>query len=101
MQTLARKLVKDCPFVRTDFYEINGKVYFGELTFFLASELSEFEPSKWNHIFGDWVELPEGGNFTIDEKFVYLFRKKANNKMRELRDYKFYCFNGKVKLLMI
>ena len=101
MQTLARKLVKDCPFVRTDFYEINGKVYFGELTFFLASELSEFEPSKWNHIFGDWVELPEGGDFTIDEKFVYLFRKKANNKMRELRDYKFYCFNGKVKLLMI
>lgn len=34
MFEIASKLSKDIPFVRVDFYEIDGKLYFGELTFF-------------------------------------------------------------------
>lgn len=59
----ARKLAKGIPFVRTDFYVINGKVYFGEITFFPASGFNPFYPEKWDRIFGDWIKLP------IDETY--------------------------------
>lgn len=48
----AEKLAKDIPFVRVDFYEISGKLYFGELTFYPASEWEEFTPFEWNEILG-------------------------------------------------
>ena len=34
MKNLAQKLSKDIPFVRVDFFEVNGKLYFGEFTFY-------------------------------------------------------------------
>lgn len=34
MFELASKLSEDIPFVRVDFYEVSGKLYFGELTFY-------------------------------------------------------------------
>lgn len=33
MLEIAKVLSKDIPFLRVDLYEINGKIYFGELTF--------------------------------------------------------------------
>lgn len=59
MKNLARKLAKNIPFVRIDFYEINNKVYFGEITFFPASGFTSFEPKIWDRKFGDWIILPE------------------------------------------
>ena len=59
MLTLARKLSEGIPFVRTDFYVIDGKVYFGEMTFFPASGFNPFTPDKWDRVFGDWIQLPE------------------------------------------
>ncbi len=59
MQELARKIAKDKPFVRADFYEVDGKVYFGEITFFPASGLSKFEPTEWEYKMGDWITLPQ------------------------------------------
>ena len=38
MIDLAEKLSKDIPFLRVDFYEMNKKIYFGELTFILLQE---------------------------------------------------------------
>lgn len=58
MVHLAEKLAKDIPFIRVDFYEANGKVYFGELTFFPASGLGPFEPDDWDYTLGSWLELP-------------------------------------------
>lgn len=58
MKELAKKLSKDIPHVRVDFYEINGKVYFGELTFFHCSGFAKFQPEKWDDIFGEWIVLP-------------------------------------------
>ena len=43
---------------RIDFYEVNGKIYFGEITFFHYSGFTPFEPSKWDNIFGEWIHLP-------------------------------------------
>lgn len=59
MKELARKLSEGTPQLRVDFYEVNGRVYFGEMTFFHCSGLTTFNPAEWNKIFGDWVILPE------------------------------------------
>lgn len=59
MKELARNLSQDIPHVRVDFYEVNGRAYFGELTFFHFDGVVPFEPSKWDDLFGSWIELPE------------------------------------------
>lgn len=60
MLTLARILSKDTsPFIRTDFYEINGKVYFSEFTFYSDAGFAKFTPQKWDTILGDWITLPK------------------------------------------
>ena len=58
MKSLASKLSKGIPQVRVDFYEVNGKVFFGEMTFFHWSGLKPFEPEKWDEVFGSWIVLP-------------------------------------------
>lgn len=55
---LSRKLSADIPFVRTDFYIINHKVYFSEITFFPAAGFRPFEPESWDETFGSWIDLP-------------------------------------------
>lgn len=54
----AEILSSGLPSVRMDFYDINGKVYFGEYTFCHWSGLKKFVPEKWDYIFGSWIELP-------------------------------------------
>lgn len=57
MLELSKLLSKDIPHVRVDFYEINGKVYFGELTFYHFGGFMPFEPESWDMVFGDWLHL--------------------------------------------
>ncbi len=57
MLELSKILARDIPFVRTDFYEIDGKIYFGEITFFPASGMKGFEPEEWDLKLGDWITL--------------------------------------------
>ena len=59
MKELARKLSRDFPHVRVDFYEIDGKVYFGEMTFFHYAGWVNFNPHEWDNIFGSWLSLPK------------------------------------------
>ena len=59
MKVLASKLSKGIPHVRVDFYEVNGKIYFGELTFSHWSGMVPFEPEKWDYTFGSWINLPK------------------------------------------
>lgn len=58
MKVLASKLSKGFPHLRVDFYDINGKIYFGELTFFHWSGMKPFEPEEWDYTFGSWIKLP-------------------------------------------
>ena len=58
MKELASKLSAGTPQLRVDFYEVDGKVYFGEMTFFHCSGMACFHPEQWDRIFGDWVTLP-------------------------------------------
>lgn len=56
--SIARRLSKDLPFSRIDLYEVDGKVYFGEITFFPLSGMGRFVPDKYNLLLGDMLELP-------------------------------------------
>lgn len=59
MKELAAMLSKGEPHIRVDLYDVNGKVYFGELTFFHFSGLMPFEPEEWDYRFGSWLTLPQ------------------------------------------
>lgn len=58
MKELAAKLSEGQPHLRVDFYDINGKIYFGELTFYHWSGTTPFEPVEWDYKFGEWIKLP-------------------------------------------
>ena len=58
MKELAAKLSQGTPQLRVDFYEVDGKVYFGEMTFFHCSGMAPFHPEEWDGRFGAWVTLP-------------------------------------------
>lgn len=58
MLTLARKLSENIPFLRVDFYIIEHKVYFSELTFYPASGFEKFVPEEWDAVLGSWLTLP-------------------------------------------
>lgn len=47
----------DSPFVRIDLYHINGKIYFGEITFFPFMGLGSFRPAVWNLKMGNMMIL--------------------------------------------
>lgn len=58
MLSLAKILSKGIPHVRVDFYSINNRLYFGELTFFHGSGTEEFRPFEWDVKLGRLIKLP-------------------------------------------
>ena len=65
MQELAEVLSKEAPFLRADFYDVDDRIYFGELTFYPASGFGKFEPKEFDVELGRWLALPdEGTNHT-------------------------------------
>lgn len=58
MVGFAEKLSKNIPFLRIDFYEINGQLYFGELTFYPGSGFEEFTTESYDYLLGSWITLP-------------------------------------------
>lgn len=59
MVARAEELAENLPYVRVDFYETAGRVYFGELTFFPGSGVAKFRPPEWDAILGSWIRLPD------------------------------------------
>lgn len=58
MLSCARKLSEGIPSVRTDFYSINGKVYFGEITFYQEAGFGRFESEEYERKLGNLIKLP-------------------------------------------
>ena len=58
MLEISRKLSAEIPFLRVDMYEINGKVYVGEMTFYSWAGFEPFNPEQWDYTLGSWLELP-------------------------------------------
>ena len=58
MKEVAATLSKGIPHVRVDLYEVNGRVYFGEMTFFHFGGIVPFEPEVWDYKFGEMIKIP-------------------------------------------
>jgi len=60
MLELAEELSKPFDFVRIDLYNINGKIYFGELTHYPASGTGKYEPQSFDFELGkNWKIKPK------------------------------------------
>ena len=57
MVSIAEKLAGSDVFVRVDLYDVNGNIYFGELTYFPASGFERFCPQKYDYQFGELLDL--------------------------------------------
>ena len=57
MKLLAEKISKNLLQARIDFYEVNGKVFFGEVTFFHHCGWTPFVPAEWDRVFGEWLDI--------------------------------------------
>ncbi|UJF29143.1 hypothetical protein L0B70_09860 [Kaistella sp. 97-N-M2] len=58
MVRIAEDLAHDFPFVRVDFYEVEEKIVFGEMTFYPKSGLPDFTPPEYDQILGELLTLP-------------------------------------------
>lgn len=58
MVAIVEKLAKGLPHIRVDLYDCNGKIYFGELTFFDGSGFDKIEPLEWDYKIGKLLKLP-------------------------------------------
>lgn len=57
MLVLCRKLAEGMPFLRVDLYEIDGKVYFSELTLYHECGFEKFRPDEWDEKLGELLTL--------------------------------------------
>ena len=57
MKQIAAKCSRGMKFVRIDLYEINGRVYFGEYTFFHGGAFWPMKPEHWEKDLGDLIKI--------------------------------------------
>lgn len=57
MLEISRKLSEGFAFLRTDFYEVNGELYFSEFTFYSDAGFAYFDPPEWDSILGSRIDL--------------------------------------------
>lgn len=62
MKECCRKLSKPFPHCRVDLYNIHGKVYFGEITFYHGSGMNRIEPDEADLMMGSWIPMVEYGH---------------------------------------
>lgn len=59
MLELAARLSEGMPSVRTDFYSIRGRIYFGEITFYQEAGFAHFSSDAYDRHLGSLIHLPE------------------------------------------
>ena len=52
-----KSVVKNKEQFERTIYESNGKIYFGEFTFFPGNGDECFDPLEWDYILGSWIKL--------------------------------------------
>ena len=57
MISLTETLSKDFPFARVDFYDLEERIYFGEITFYPTSGLEALKPVEWDYKLGEMMDL--------------------------------------------
>lgn len=66
MRTCAAKLARGVPFLRVDFYYVNGAVYIGELTLYPGGGFSPFYPKEWDEKLGNMLKIPQQNHETVN-----------------------------------
>ena len=56
MMEIARLLSKEFPFVRVDLYNVAGRIFFGEMTFYPWTGYVQFVPDEFDFILGDLMD---------------------------------------------
>ena len=59
MIELAKKLSAGFPFIRVDFYNVNEKIYLGELTFYPGNGWEPIIPAEYDRLWGNEIMLPK------------------------------------------
>lgn len=57
MIEIARTLSQPFPFCRVDLYNVDGKVYFGEITFYHGGGCNDIQPEEWDLKIGSWIDI--------------------------------------------
>ena len=57
MVAIAEKLCTPFPFVRCDFYDVDGKIYFSEMTFTPAKGTLILDDDATDFVMGEWLEI--------------------------------------------
>lgn len=81
MIELSEKMSKEFSLVRVDFYDINDKIYFGEMTFTSMSGIGKFEPEIEDLKLGQKIKLPKLA-YNIDTGEYYTLPKNPLWKKR-------------------
>lgn len=58
MIAMSEKLAEGFPTIRVDWYYIDGKIIFGEMTFYTHAGFMNYNPPEWNKKMGEWLVLP-------------------------------------------
>ena len=58
MLQLSQKLSSHRPFLRVDWYIVDGQLKFSEFTYYSDAGFGKFEPEEWDYKLGEWIELP-------------------------------------------
>lgn len=100
MITFSKELTKSISLSRTDFFEGNNHLYFGDITFSPSNDYEKFKPEELSLELDSWIELSKkvGGGFAIklNNLYIWIHEEHIIPKQYGLNDYKFMCFNGKV-----
>ena len=59
MVSIAEKLCEDYPFVRVDLYNVDGKIYFGELTFTSGSGFRNIDPIEADYELAKLIRIDQ------------------------------------------
>ncbi len=59
MLQICRTIAKPFPLIRIDLYDVCGRPYIGEFTFYPAGGLNRFYPEEWDDYIGSGLILPE------------------------------------------
>ena len=54
----SKMLSKDTCFLRVDFFEVDDRMYIGELTLHESAGFCLYKPDSWNYTLGSWLKLP-------------------------------------------
>ncbi|MBR2589953.1 MAG: carboxylate--amine ligase [Clostridia bacterium] len=57
MIQVAADLSKPFPFCRVDLYNLDGDVYFGEITFYHGGGCNDIRPEEWDYRIGEWIDI--------------------------------------------